>query len=383
MNSVVYVSHDALTEGIGMSQIRPLVKGLADKGWNVTLISMEKRQPSQEIRSELSQANVNWIPLSFGERGFIHGILRVLKLIRILPNADVYHCRGDLASLSVVSRFKRNYLWDVRGLWGEQKMVIGSAPDNALFRKIFIGIEKLVASRASAVTTLANALFPILEKRTGSLPTRRDVIPTCVDLELFKFQPKLPQRMTLLLSGVFNDYYDIDQMQKIIPMLSSALNLKVIWCRGDESDRNDLGIGEIEIYSRKQNEMPLEIANASIGMAICKVSAGVSLAGVMPTKVAEFLSTGRPVIISPGMGDLDKIVSTHNVGVVVESALDENELVSQVKALLKDPEMPNRCRNVAEEYFNMRNAISKYEVLYRGIIEDNEKNSRNSTSELA
>ena len=372
MNSVVYVSHDSLTEGIGMSQIRPLVKGLAGLGWNVTLISMEKKPPNLAIQMELKKAGVAWVALEFGKRGALHGFFRVFRLMRNLPNADVYHCRGDLASLSVLLCMKRNFLWDVRGLWGDQKLIIGSARDSNFMRSIFLTIEKLSARRASAVTTLAYALLPILEKRTGKLPKRKAVVPTCVDLELFSFHPTLPHRRTLLLSGVFNDYYDIEEMKNVITLLKTRLDLKVIWCRGHEADRKVLGIGEDEVHSKSQSEMPQEIVKSSIGIAICKQSGGVSLAGVMPTKVAEFLATGRPVIVSSGMGDLDQIFLENNIGVVIDPSFDYSSLCEKVEALLDDPELPNRCRKVAEEFFDMKKAINKYKSLYEIIIMDNQ-----------
>ena len=48
-----------------------------------------------------------------------------------------------------------------------------------------------------------------------------------------------------------------------------------------------------------------EIAQSSFGLALCKTNIGDSLKGVMPTKIAEFLSVGRPVVVSEGIGDLE------------------------------------------------------------------------------
>jgi glycosyltransferase involved in cell wall biosynthesis len=369
MRSIAYISHDALTEGIGMSQIRPLVKGLAKQGWKTTLVSMEKGIPSPQAYEELKRAGVAWIPLQFGHRGKLSGIFRLVRLVLFLPKADVYHCRGDLAAMAVALRGKKNFVWDVRGLWGEQKIVIGTARDNKITKNLFLFIERFIARRAGAVTALAKALFPVLEERANTLPKIREVIPTCVDLDLFQLKREFPAQNTLLLSGVFNNYYDIEEMKSVITSIRKELNLYVIWCRGAESDRIKLDVGEDEIRIKKQNEMPVEIQSASFGMAICKSNAGISLVGVMPTKVAEFLAAGRPIIVSSGMGDLDDLILKNRVGVVIESGKNHKTLASELLTLLKDENTPIRCRKVAERHFNMNQAIKQYENLYFKIIE--------------
>ena len=137
---IAYISHDSLVEGIGMSQIRPLVKMLAAKGWNVSLVTMEKVKPSQQILAEMESSGIKWTYVDFGKRGPLNGILRILRLLKNIPRADFYHCRGDIESIAVILR-RQKFLWDVRGLWGEQKFVIGSIKRNALTELFFRFIE--------------------------------------------------------------------------------------------------------------------------------------------------------------------------------------------------------------------------------------------------
>lgn len=366
--SVAYISHDSLSEGIGMSQIKPLVIGLAEMGWVVQLVTMEKVQPPKWLKEELGTAGVHWTILRFGKRGLLGGFFRVVTLALRIPIADIYHCRGDLAALSVALHKNRKFLWDVRGIWGEQKMVNGSARSNYLMRKIFSTIEKYVAKRARAVTCLAQALWPILEERVGELPRVREVIPTCVDIDKFQMRESFPKSNTLLLSGVFNDFYDLAKTKEVISYLKDSLKFDVIWCRGAESSRRTLDVGEDEIRTKTQIEMPGEIANSTVGLALCKSSAGVSLAGVMPTKIAEFLATGRPVIVSSGMGDLDDLVKKNRIGVVIDDASEKTFIIEELKKLLIDPEVAKRCRDVANSHFSMKTAIVRYSLIYEKLI---------------
>jgi glycosyltransferase involved in cell wall biosynthesis len=49
-----------------------------------------------------------------------------------------------------------------------------------------------------------------------------------------------------------------------------------------------------------------------------------------PTKFSEYMLCGVPVLISPGIGDLDEIVTQKNVGVFVKNYLDDTAIVQAV-----------------------------------------------------
>lgn len=363
---IVYVSHDSLAEGIGMSQIVPVVIGLANKGWDVGIISCEKTEISSEIREQFEAAGVNWTALSFGRVGVVGGVGRLIRIAIRLPRARTYHCRGDLAAVATHLRSRSPYLWDVRGLWIDQKIVIGSINTHPLIIWLAKKLERIAAKNAAAVTTLTEAVFPILIKRNPFLTQFHAVVATCTDLDKFSFSAKLPTDKKLLLSGVYNNYYDISATREFISSFRGKEELKVTWCHGKEALKSELNVGEDEIKVMSQSDMQSEIASSSFGLAICKQDIGDSLTGVMPTKVAEFLAVGRPVIVSKGVGDLEELLLASRTGVVVENNMDL--AVTELLELLNDNETPTRCRALAEQYFSMAGAINKYDSIFRELI---------------
>ena len=48
---ILYVTHDSLLEGIGMSQIVPVIIGLSKAGWRVGVISCEKKADTQTLEA--------------------------------------------------------------------------------------------------------------------------------------------------------------------------------------------------------------------------------------------------------------------------------------------------------------------------------------------
>ena len=116
-----------------------------------------------------------------------------------------------------------------------------------------------------------------------------------------------------------------------------------------------------------QSEMQSEIESASFGLALCKQDIGDSLKGVMPTKVAEFLSVGRPVIVSKGVGDLEELLLSTRTGIIIGE--DMTLAVKELLDLLNDSDTPIRCRALAEKHFSMVMAIDKYDLVFRKLLQ--------------
>jgi hypothetical protein len=57
---ISYVTVDSLTEGVGSSQIVPLMKQIASAGLSINLISFEKERTPHSIESELESAGITW-----------------------------------------------------------------------------------------------------------------------------------------------------------------------------------------------------------------------------------------------------------------------------------------------------------------------------------
>lgn len=369
---VCYLTFDSLNEGVGQSQIVPLIKGLSRIGHKVTVISFEKVESN--LDKELKEAGVTWLPLKFGTHGIKGLPKRIYLMAKNIPDADVYHCRSDLPLIPLrLSRKSSSFLWDVRSLWFEQKIIVDGRTPSGFLYLLARGLEKYAAKNAKAINVLAEPLLEELLYRNKAIPSIRTVIPTSVDLEKFSYiNPDFSKRK-ILLSGTLNNFYDIPKTRQILQALSEN-SFNVEWVRGAESKRKDLDDFFIKIFSLKHDEMPSKIAESSFGIALCRTDCVDILKGVMPTKIAEFLAVGRPVIVSRGMGDLDRLIINNEIGVVLEDGMATSEVVVRVNRLLLDPELSKRCRRVAEEHFSMELAITKYSQTYRLMSSDRLEN---------
>jgi len=364
---ICYLTTDSLSEGVGKSQIVPLIRSLNSSGHEVSIVTMEKFL-DRELEEDLSKDGIRWTALDFGRRGILSGFFRLIRLMMAIPSADVYHARSDISALAFIFMRKRPILWDVRSLWMEQRSVIaGGRFPFSLLNKLWRLVERFISRRSAAINTLALALQPALLERVGELPSIRTAIPTSVQLDTFCFEENLPSKKQVLLSGTFNSFYDRRLTESVMQTLSDQ-GYETKWCRPRESLDSLLSVTNLEVLEVKHEEMPAQIALASIGIAICRDDVGASLKGVMPTKVAEFLATGRPVIISRGMGDLDQFITGYRAGVLVDLETSEGDLIAAVEELLGDPDTPRRCRELAEEKFSMDKAVRGYLDTYKALI---------------
>jgi hypothetical protein len=362
---LTYLSVDSIQEGVGASQITPLILGLASRGKKVYLITFEKTKPSNELFELFSKSGIIWSPKEFGKYGAIGGLRRLNLLRRSVPNSSILHGRSDMATSSAIwSNVDVPVLWDVRSLWSDQRLLIGTAGWNRFTARGARALEDLSASKSTAMTTLTNSVVPILEKRHKRIPLIKDVIPTCV--QTMKFLPSsMPQgQVTCLLSGTFNNYYDIAKTKQLLDEIRSRVDLKVVWARAGESPSEKLGVGEDLIITVTPAEMPSLVKNSHFGIAICKDDNLESLAAAVPTKIGEFLASGRPIIVSKGIGDLDQMLESSRTGVVIDPNQSVETVTDRIISLLEDPDTPDRCRELAIKHFSMEKSVDKYLSIY-------------------
>lgn len=366
---LTYVTIDSLSEGVGSSQITPLITRLSATGLKINLISYEKSQPSTQLLDYFKSIGVEWKSRPFGSNGFIGGIGRLNNLRREIPKTDLIHARSDIPAVAGITSGEAPVLWDVRSLWADQKVMIQENLLNKILYRSYLGLESIAAAKSIGMSTLTSAVVPILEDRHKNLPLLRTVVPTAVDLNRFQLSPKFPRKFRALFSGTYNNYYDLDLSALFMEELRKQVAIGTHWARPMESDKSHIGVGEEEIFPASQIGMAALIPNYSFGISICKMDAGPSLAAAVPTKIGEFLACGRPIVVNKGLGDMDRYIDEFDAGIILDG--DKDNLVNSATKLvnlISDPETPNRCRALAEKYFSMDAGANKYLDLYSQML---------------
>lgn len=370
---LTYLSLDAVSEGIGAPQVLGYVERLAFRGLQVRLHSFEKESPTERLRQRLRRAGVAWSPHPFGRYGTAGGLMRVATGLKAIRGAELVHARSDLAAASTMLAGVRDWLWDVRSLWVDQRLDLGTLTAGSAQERVLRMLEHQAAQRSTAVVTLTAAVIPELQARHGeALANKTTVIPTCVDTERFVPRP-MPSGDTLrlLLAGTINRYYDVPAMVRLVQSARRRRPTEfVLLTPGKTLWEGVLNSVPVRRAHATHDEMPEHVAASHVGMVVCRGDVGISRLGSMPTKLGEFLATGRLVIVNEGLGDASDLIRRHSCGVVIEDTSPPGieACLDRMEELLADPEAPSRCRTLAEEHFGLDKAVDKLVVVYMNMV---------------
>ena len=366
---VTYLTLDPVGEGVGTSQVARYVMALPARGIAVTLHSFERTSPSQQLADDLQRAGVTWHVHAFGGLGARGGLSRLARATIAIRRAPLVHARSDLAAAAASSR-ERAWVWDMRAFFADQRIALGTLRPGSAEDRALRSIERRSAQRAAGIVTLANAAVPIMESRHGlSVAAKCRVITTCVDLDRFELSELPKGRPVFLLAGTLNTYYDVPAMLALAGRARATRRSCLVVASPEQSAwETALSIADSRI-AVSPLEMPRVITEAHVGLCICRADAGVSLRAAMPTKLGEFLATGRPVIVNAGLGDMDEIIRRHKCGVVLDGSSPESidRALTELDALIADTNTPARCRNAAETHFDLHRGVDELVKIYESI----------------
>jgi len=365
---LTYATVDSLSEGVGSSQIAPLMEKLASHEMKIKLLTFEKQNPPYSLVERMMKAGVEWSQIPFGSKGPFGGISRTMQLAKLMPDSEITHARSDFPAVAARFSGQNRILWDVRSLWADQRKFIEDGIVKRGILSLYTPFENLACNSAIAVSTLTKSVVPVLEARHKNLPNLRTVVPTAVDLDRFNFSPEMPSKLKGLYSGTYNKYYDLELSLKFIEALKRLAPCEVHWAKPKESNTSSLNAGETSNFSATQPEMANLMSDYSFGIAICKEDAGLSLKAAMPTKIAEFLAIGRPVVVNAGLGDCAELFARSKTGVVIGRNDDLDQKALELYEICQDPETPGRCRSLAEEHFSLDQGVKNYLEIYKKML---------------
>jgi glycosyltransferase involved in cell wall biosynthesis len=91
-----------------------------------------------------------------------------------------------------------------------------------------------------------------------------------------------------------------------------------------------------------------------------------------PTKYAEYLGCGLPLVINSGVGDSDALIMHERIGALVADFTEENygSAWAAISALIESPDQTRqRAREVAERRFNVgKIGVERYARLYERVL---------------
>ncbi len=379
---VVYVTHNGIGSPLVRSQVLPYLQLLSMRGHEIDLVTFERGEPYP--RGEFSRER--WHPLRpLPGRSMLAKLADIARGAWVVAalarrrRAQALHARSYLpaAICWFVGRVLRiPYVFDMRGFMPEEYVDAGIWPPNdARYRAVRFAERRLLRD-ASEIVVLTHAGASRLQTDANyagvTSPDRVSVIPCTVDLDRFRPAERRDAAPTLVYSGTLGMWYELDKMIRVYARArESEPGLRFLFLnrneheliRGACSARN-LPAHLIEIRAVDFQDMPMQLGRAHVAIALLKLVP--SKIGSSPTKIAEYLACGLPVVVNAGLGDSDEQIRSSGAGHVVPS-LDEEHLGhagAAIVTLLSDLSARSRARTLAETVFDLRAGAAAYDVVY-------------------
>lgn len=371
--TLTYLSVDSMAEGVGQSQVLAYVERLAASGMDVILHSFEKEAPDEAVARRLRAAGVRWRPHRFRRGGSVAGLGRVGQGALCVVGAELVHARSDLAAASAILARCDTWIWDMRSFWREQRIALGLLSPTSPQARLMRDLEARSARASSGIVTLSQAAVDELARRHGEEIRRKTrVVTTCVDLDRFTTSD-LPsgRRLRFLLAGTVNTLYDVPTMVRLVDRVRARrpADLTVLTPGPTAWEPLFRSVGAT-MASSAAAAMPDHVREHDVGLSLLRPECGVSSRAATPTKIGEFLASGRPVVVSGGLGDMDDLLPRHDCGVVVtdrsESGLEK--AVDEVERLVNDDGTPARCRALAQDHFSLEKGVAALLALYQDVL---------------
>lgn len=401
--SLLYIDYEGITGAVFDSQVLSYLLGLRRRGAAVTLMAFD---PWEQARREQYREKQRRVRELLGE-GAAHFATRLPVLGRVTLNVDarrlrrrvgtwltsndrrnVIHCRSAWASyLAVEARSAcRSHIpvvVDVRGAASAEFELYGSKSWRTAVRiRTMQHVEPMVCRQAAHVLCVSTPLRDHLCRAYGLALDKMTVVPTCVDTERFRTDPQLRNGRRRELG--------IDD------------RLVVVYCGSLQGWQNPAGLVgallAIQRYEPRAHFLALTpdvaamtaiLRNAGVANTACTVRrvAHADVPGYLacgdvalliretnpvnvvasPTKFAEYLACGVPVLVSRGIGDTQAIVERYGCGFVYRAGADLAPFLDRVTR--EREALASACRLAAVEYYDLETHLDRLLATYQRVVD--------------
>ena len=414
MGKTLYVCYFGLREPLVQTQVLSYLREIKKGGTEVSILTFEPNPQENwtpdEIAAEkakLAAEGIEWDFLTYHKRpsapatlfDVVCGAFYVWRKVR-RDRIDVIHARvhtpammGALAKKFILGK-KPKLLFDIRGFFPEEYTDAGVWKENGWLYKTVKRIEKWLLRESDGFVVLTERARRILfpeSAATGFDAAGRpvEVIPCCVDLQRFDaanaearraFRRKLniDDRFAVVYVGSFGGWYMAEETADFYGELkrrrpdSFALILTQSKPEMIEPLLRARGYADGEFFIQKvqPSEIPLYLSAADAALSFIKPC--YSKQASSPTKNAEYLACGLPLVVNGGIGDTTELTTEDETGVVIEnfSPEDYNMALDRLDALLENrAALAEKCRRSARERFDLFGVGGeRYRRLYRRLL---------------
>lgn len=301
----------------------------------------------------------------------------------------IFHARGGYSTkiLSVLKRFgkKISFIYDIRGdniaefdYFARKNNMPDDKREKAIVRSLYE--EKRLLQGASHLFCVSNILKNEIASKYRINSEKITVIPCAADSKRFGFDLDVREEMrrklniqnkfVLIYPGGIGNWHSTDKVFKIAgDLIRKYLNVYIIILTSEVDKARKLAQelipeGSYYIGSATRNEMPGYLMAADMGMLL-RENHPLNKAAA-PTKFAEYVISGLPVMISEYIGDYSKFIEDKGFGILIKDMTDQDEYISKFGKFLECRDEVDReiISRVGSENFSKSKYVEIMKQIY-------------------
>lgn len=388
--NTLYLTRNGLLEPLGQSQVFAYLRGLS-RDYRITLITYEKPEDRADtarmeaMSRECAALGIRWLPQRFHPwPKIIAPALSMLRMVWLVwrevreQEAQLIHARSYIpaAVALIVGKLSATpFIFDMRALWVEELITAKRLRRGSLLHRTIVAAERACLKHAGAVVSLTHAAVHHLNRVYPAEMAEQNtvVIPTCADLDRFAPAVEPPQRRVFgCLGTVVSGWFRLDWLASFLavaverdPDAAFELTTRDDPARVRAALDPEGQLGDRLCIAAASPEEVHRILQRQLTSVMFFVD-DLGKLGSSPTRMAEILACGLPVVANEGVGDVAKIVCEYRVGVLARSAKREDMAAAweALQELMRNPELSMRCRKAAEDLFSLKTGTAAYAAIY-------------------
>ena len=413
MAKSLYICYFGMREPLVQTQVISYLRELTKDGHEITLLTFEPANSeletgrAAELRRSLAAENIDWHTLRYHKRLSViataYDILRGALFARRMigrKQLDILHARVHVPALMAavarkLSRRKPKMLFDIRGFMPEEYTDAGVWPENGWLYRAAKRVERWLLRESDGFIVLTekarDILFPeSAESGFDKLGRPVEVIPCCVDMTRFALMNDadrsriradlgINDRYVIVYVGSFGGWYMTDEMMDLFVAARDQRPdafAMILTQRDKEKIEQRLrarGLGENDFMLKSVEPDAVASYLAASDVAVSFIKACYSKQSSSPTKIAEYLAGGLPVIANTGVGDIDSLLESYQVGVLMDD-FSEASIRKALGEVAGFGDMRGRCHAVATEVFDLtRVGGERYRRVYQRLLRGYER----------
>jgi glycosyltransferase involved in cell wall biosynthesis len=403
----LYVCYFGVREPLVQTQVIPYLRELAKGGNEILLVTFEADPAAlsdygvDRVASQLAGQGIEWWHLRYHKRlsavatawDILQGTLFVRRMIRG-RRLDIVHGRSHVPTLMgalarKLSGRRPKLLFDIRGFFPEEYTEGGMWPEGGILFRAAKWAERWLLETSDGFVVLTEKAREIMfgdvaENGYDSRYRPVQVIPCCVDFARFdvdhdpretvREELAVADRRVIAYVGSFGgNWYMPGELAELLAAAKRRWPETFALILSQTSPEHIEPLLHESGYSY-EDYLILKVAPVEIPHYLSAADAGVSFIrscysklASSPTKNAEYLAAGLPIIVNEGVGDTAEFTRSDDVGCVLRefNSAEYERVLDELGELVGEPDVRTRCRQSAKLRFDLeRVGGERYRQLY-------------------